>query len=79
MGSRERVHDCPVAGCAVKVPRTRLMCKGHWYSVPKPLRDEVWRAYRNGVASVEYLEARERAIAAAEGRDPDPAEWDLGG
>jgi hypothetical protein len=25
-----------------------LMCRSHWYMVPKPLRDAVWNAWANG-------------------------------
>lgn len=42
------------------------MCRPHWYSVPKLLRDEVWDSYRrDGVLSERYLEARDAAIKAA--------------
>lgn len=63
-------RECPVAGCTNKHDRSMLMCRGHWFSVPKPLRDELWRAYRSeeGVFSEAYDEAREACIAAAEGR-----------
>lgn len=67
-----RMRTCPVEGCAAEHPRTHLMCQLHWWAVPKPLRDELWRAYRGrGVLSVEYSDARERCIAVAEGREPD--------
>ena len=29
-------------------PRTRLMCRGDWYRVPKLQRDRVWRTWRSG-------------------------------
>lgn len=48
----------------------KLMCKPHWYSVPKQLRDELWDAYRNqGVLSEEYGEARDKCIQVAEESD----------
>ena len=29
---------------------TLLMCRRHWYMVPKPLRDAIWQTYRDGPA-----------------------------
>ncbi len=37
---------CTAEGCAVTVERGKLMCKGHWFSLPKPLRDEIWASWR---------------------------------
>lgn len=33
-----------------------LMCKSHWYSLPKPLRDDVWRTWRK-VFNAEFRRA----------------------
>lgn len=57
-------------GCTIQHSRDLLMCKGHWFSVPKPLRDELWRAFRSdeGILGEAYHDAREACIAAAEGR-----------
>lgn len=62
-------HTCHATGCEVNVPPAMLMCKRHWYMVPRPLRDRVWRLYRPGQEidkrpTREYLEAAEAAIAA---------------
>ena len=60
-------RECPIDGCTRTHPNNRLMCKMHWYMVPKGLRDELWDAYRQqGVLSEEYGEARDKCIAAAE-------------
>jgi hypothetical protein len=24
------------------------MCRDHWFALPKPIRDEIWRTYRKG-------------------------------
>lgn len=57
---------CPVPDCEVTHSRRLLMCRDHWFSVPKPLRDELMRAYRrDGVLSEEYLNARQACIEAA--------------
>ncbi len=28
-----------------------LMCRPHWYVVPRPLRDAVWTAWANGAGA----------------------------
>lgn len=59
-------RECPIDGCTNRHARTKLMCRTHWYMVPKLLRDEVWDSYRrDGVFSERYLEARDAAIKAA--------------
>lgn len=55
------------------------MCKQHWYTVPKYLRDKLWAAYRPGQEhrmdpSPEYLLAAARCVHAAaiwEGQPPE--------
>jgi len=57
-------HECPAPGCTLAVPRTMLACRGHWYAIPKSLRDAVWRAYRGpGPGSPEHTEAVLAAVA----------------
>jgi hypothetical protein len=41
-------HVCPAPGCPVLVDDEQLACSRHWYSIPKELRDELWRAYWGG-------------------------------
>lgn len=61
------LNTCPIDGCTRQHSRTKLMCKMHWYMVPKQLRDELWDAYRGkGIFSEEYMEARDKCIHAAE-------------
>lgn len=38
-------HVCPAPGCEEQVDRSMLACRAHWFSIPKPLRDEVWEAF----------------------------------
>lgn len=58
-----RLRVCPVPGCETKHSRNLMMCKPHWFQVPKPIRDEVWRSFKGeGVLSDTYLDAREAAI-----------------
>jgi hypothetical protein len=56
-------HRCPAGGCRVKVPATRLMCREHWYQVPRPLRDAVWATWRSGAGK--GSPAHDAAIVAA--------------
>lgn len=68
---KAETRECPVDGCDNRHARSLLMCRDHWFSLPKPLRDDLMRAYRrHGVLSEEYWAAREACIANAEGRDP---------
>jgi hypothetical protein len=41
-------HLCPAPGCPQHVSADRLMCRPHWYAVPKPLRDAVWATWQSG-------------------------------
>lgn len=51
-------HKCAAVDCEEQIPSQLLMCRPHWFAVPKPIRDEIWRAYRNeGVLSEAYIEA----------------------
>ncbi|WP_218578852.1 hypothetical protein [Vineibacter terrae] len=57
-----RQHHCHWPGCTRQVPPAMWGCREHWYRLPKPLRDRIWRAYRPGQEadqrpSREYLEA----------------------
>lgn len=62
-------HTCHAKGCDVRVPPKMLMCRRHWYMVPKALRDAIWDTYREGQEidkrpSGEYLDAANAAIEA---------------
>jgi hypothetical protein len=41
-------HRCPWPGCERRVGFELWGCAPHWYRIPKPLRDELWRAWRAG-------------------------------
>lgn len=56
-------HHCPRHGCTVTVPDHMFACRSHWFSLPKPIRDEIWRAYRDqGVGSPELTAAHLSAL-----------------
>lgn len=45
-----------------------MMCKPHWYALPKATRDAVWREYRRGqevdkAPSIRYLTVQQLAVA----------------
>lgn len=37
---------CPVPRCPTTIGRGKAFCKPHWFALPKPLRDQIWAAYR---------------------------------
>lgn len=41
-------HICHWDGCEKECPSAMWGCKLHWFTLPKFLRDEVWRTYRPG-------------------------------
>ena len=38
--------NCARPGCIVPAAERQLMCRTHWWLVPRPIRTKVWRAYR---------------------------------
>jgi hypothetical protein len=59
-------HDCPATACTRRIGQRMLMCRPHWFTVPKALRDAVWDAYAGGLGagSPEHLEAVSAAVRA---------------
>lgn len=45
--TEDGTHECPAPDCTQRVPFDRFACRAHWYSIPKPLRDALWRAWRD--------------------------------
>ena len=64
------MHTCHAIACSVKVSPRLLMCRKHWYMVPKDLQTEVWRTYNPGQEegkediTTDYLIAAQQAICA---------------
>lgn len=56
-------HRCPATGCRAQVPGDLLACSNHWFSLPRPLRSAVWRAWRGGAGA--GTEAHDKAVADA--------------
>ena len=72
-------HHCHALRCKVEVPPELHMCRAHWFSVPKSLRDQLWATYGPGQEitkdpSSEYLEAAAACIRAAAEREGIPTE-----
>ncbi len=59
-------RDCPATGCTRRIGRRMVMCRPHWFTAPKALRDAVWDAYAGGLGagSPEHLEAVSAAVEA---------------
>lgn len=43
-----RRHACHWPGCERQVPPAMWGCREHWFKLPKPLRDQIWKEYRPG-------------------------------
>jgi len=58
--------ECAAPRCHGQIDPSRLMCRTHWYTVPKELRDRVWATWRsgNGAYSKEHQDAVRMAVAA---------------
>jgi hypothetical protein len=53
---------CPIHGCRSQRRRDQVMCAGHWFKVPRELRDEIWRLCRSEAGSAAHLTAIRDAI-----------------
>jgi hypothetical protein len=41
-------HTCPAPSCDQQVPYHQFACKGHWFALPKALRDAINDAWFSG-------------------------------
>ncbi len=63
-------HTCHARGCEASCPPKHLMCRMHWFMVPKHLRTAVWEHYqpgqedRDATPSEAWHRAADEAIAA---------------
>ena len=81
----QMAHSCHATDCRVAVPPEMWGCRRHWFMVPKPIRDRIWRSYRAGqcddmTPSLEYcMAAKDAVIAVAtkENLKPDTRIYDL--
>lgn len=56
----ETKHKCAVPDCEAQVSLDMLMCKPHWFQVPRAIRNRIWAAYRN-----RNLQAHKEAVGEA--------------
>lgn len=70
------INFCSIPGCGWEIDPSRLMCRCHWYAVPKLMRDRVWATWRSGQGafSAEHQDAVRIAITAVQIRQALPAE-----
>lgn len=70
------INFCSIPGCGNQIDPSRLMCRAHWYVVPKQMRDRVWATWRSGqgALSAEHQDAVRVAIASVHCRQDLPAE-----
>lgn len=68
MNERLSPHRCHAKGCKRIIPPRLLMCRGHWWMVPRGLRDAIWAAYREG-QEIRKDPSREWLIAARQAID----------
>lgn len=48
-------HQCPGKECFRQVPQSQFACRDHWFSLPKHMRDAIWRGYRSGDGHFEAM------------------------
>lgn len=67
-GGTSGAHHCRIPACPVAIAPGRLMCRTHWYQVPKALRDRVWATWQSGAGAFrpEYRQAVRDAVHAVE-------------
>lgn len=78
-------HHCHATQCTVPVPPEMFMCRKHWFTLPGPMRRDIWLHYRQGQCddykpSKEYCEAAKKAVvwlAKREGLEPDTRVYDM--
>lgn len=59
-------HLCPARGCEFYVPDHQLACRGHWFQLPKGLRNTIYDEYEPGQTAVTMTDGYRAALTAAE-------------
>jgi hypothetical protein len=73
-------HTCPAPGCSREVSDDLLACRQHWYELPKPLRDALWRAFNDhGRGSPAHTAAVDACLRAFERGTNSAAQAPTGG
>lgn len=76
MSTAKKTHRCPVDGCPGKRSSTELLCRSHWFKLPKAVRDRIWDLYQTEQGSERHRAAVFDAIASF--KPVKPAQLDLG-
>jgi hypothetical protein len=63
-----RLHACHWPGCQDQVPPAKWGCRPHWYTLPKEIRDRIWRAFQPGQEKTQSP-SREYVAAAREAQE----------
>jgi hypothetical protein len=63
------VNRCPGKGCTAQLGADQVACRGHWFSLPKPLRDRIWQLYRREQGSDAHREAVFEAVRILSGAE----------
>ena len=50
-------HDPPEL-----IPSEKAFCRRHWFALPKPMRDDIWAAYRAVPGSPVHIAALQEGI-----------------
>ena len=65
------LNECPVKTCEKSISGEHLMCRDHWYMVPRSIRSKVWNSWRarqaamsDHVAVQRHEDAKAHAISA---------------
>jgi hypothetical protein len=56
-------HFCHWPGCKRTVPPSKWGCITHWFTLPKELRDKLWRAYVPGQENTKTPSREYMAVA----------------
>lgn len=40
------MNKCPAPSCGKEIAYDQFACKPHWLSLPQPIRDRIWSAWR---------------------------------
>lgn len=64
-------HPCRIPQCGTQIPLDYLMCRPHWWAVPRPIRQAVWDTWRGGAGVLDpgYRAAVRVAVRAVTGQD----------
>lgn len=58
-----RLHACHWPNCSKQVPPAIFMCRAHWFSLPKDIRDRIWMTYVPGQEETKTPSAAYLAVA----------------